>query len=218
MIFITARKKKAEDKVDVDPMSKLAWFVSAIEDSQHWNYNEGDSVLVMAYTTCQEAELYLNGKSFGQKKYNPANSSIWWYIPYHEGEVKVVAKSPDGQQLLFSLKTESQLVRIAISADAKTIRADGQDVAIVEVVLKDKNNNTSFMATDRIEFEVAGEGKIIGTDNGDAACLDNMKLPLRKAFQGRCIAVIQSNGNKGKIRISAKVYGIPGASIEIIAE
>ena len=178
MIFITARKKKAEDKVDVDPMSKLAWFVSAIEDSQHWNYNEGDSVLVMAYTTCPEAELFLNGKSFGQKRSNPANSSIWWYIPYHEGEVKVVAKSPDGQQLLSSLKTVSQPAHISISADAKTIRADGQD----------------------------------------AACQDNMKLSLRKAFQERCIAVIQSNGNKGKIRINAKVYGIPGASIEIIAE
>ena len=97
-------------------------------------------------------------------------------------------------------------------------RADGQDVTVIEVVLKDRDDNTAFLSADRIDSELTGEGKIIGTDNGDAACLDNLKLPWRKAYQGRCIAIIQSNGNKGKIRISAKVYGIPGASIEIIAE
>ena len=218
MLFITARKKKKEDKADEDPMSKLSWFVSAIEDSQHWNYNKGDSILVMAYTTCKEAELFLNGKSLGNKKYDPANSSIWWIIPYQAGEVKAVATSPGGEQLIYSLKTVSRPEKIILSADAKTMRADGQDVALLEVILKDKNDNTAFLASDRIDFEVAGEGRIIGTDNGDAACTDNMKLPWRNAYHGRCVAVVQSSGKKGKIRISAKANGIPVASIEIMAE
>ena len=218
MIFITARKKKVNDKVDVDPMSKLAWFVSAIEENQHWNYQPGDSILVMAYTNCTGAELFLNGKSFGKRKSNPANSSIWWYLPYQSGEVKVIARSDDGKQHISFLRTVSEPIAISISADTRTIKADGQDIVIIEAILKDKNNNRAYLATDRVDFEVEGEGKIIGTDNGDAACLDNMKLPWRKAYQGRCIAVIQSSGNKGNIQVRAKVKGIPDASIELTAQ
>jgi beta-galactosidase len=65
---------------------------------------------------------------------------------------------------------------------------------------------------------VQGEGSIIGIDNGDAACIDNFKLPWRKAFNGRCVAIVQSNGNKGKIKIIAKSAGMPDASIEVLAE
>ena len=104
------------------------------------------------------------------------------------------------------------------SADAKTIKADGQDVAIIEVTLKDKNNNPAYLANNRVDFEVSGEAKIIGTDNGDAACLDNFKLPSRTAYLGRCIAIVQSNGNKGKIKILVKVKGIPDGTIEVMAE
>jgi beta-galactosidase len=69
-----------------------------------------------------------------------------------------------------------------------------------------------------VDFEITGPGRIIGTDNGDAACLDNFRLTWRKAYQGRCIAVVQSNGNKGKIRITAKSAGLPDASVELAAE
>jgi len=218
MLFVTARKKKADDQINVDPMAKLAWFVNEVEEKQHWNYQAGDSVLVMAYTNCAEAELFLNGKSLGKKKYNPANSSIWWYIPYQAGEVKVVTKSSGGQQFQSFLKTVSEPTAMAITTSDKAILANNQDVAIIEIKLTDKNNNQAYLANNRVDFEVSGEGVILGTDNGDAACLDNFKLPWRKAYQGRCIAVVQSTGNKGKIKITAKVAGLPDAIIEIIAE
>jgi beta-galactosidase len=218
MLFATARKKRVDDKPTVDPMAKLAWFVSEIEEKQHWNYQAGDTILVMAYTNCAEAELFLNGKSMGKKISNPANSSLWWYVPYQAGEVKVVSKLAKGQVLQSFLKTVSEPVSVSILADAKTIKADGQDVAVVEVKLMDKNGNFANTAANRVDFEVSGEGKVISTDNGDAACTDNFKLSWRKAYQGRCIAVIQSAGNKGKIKITAKVAGLPEVSVEISAE
>jgi beta-galactosidase len=218
MLFITARKINATDKPDVDPMARLSWFVNEIEEKPHWNYRAGDSILAMAYTNCSEAELFLNGKSFGKKTHAAANSSIWWFLPYQAGEVKVVARSAGGRRFASFLRTVSEPVAICISADAKAIKADGQDVALIEVTLKDKNNNPAYLANDRVDFEVRGDGKIIGTDNGDAACLDNFKLPWRKAYQGRCIAVVQSTGKKGKIKITAKVAGIQDASIAINAE
>lgn len=218
MLFITARKKNSLDRPDVDPMARLSWFVSEIEEKPHWNYQAGDAILVMAYTNCAEAELFLNGQSFGKKKYDPANSSIWWYVPYRAGEVRVVAASADGRQFESFLKTVAEPVAVMISADAPAIKADGQDVAVIEVLLLDKNGNPAYLADNRVDFAVSGVGTIIGTDNGDAACLDNLKLPWRKVYQGRCIAIVQSTGKKGNITITAKVAGIPEAAIKIHAE
>jgi len=218
MLAISARKKRANENVNDDPMAKLAWFVSEIEEKQHWNYQTGDSVLVIAYTNCAETELFLNGKSLGKKKYQASNSVIWWYVPYQAGEVKVVSKAANGKKFESYLKTTSEAASMKINADAQSIKADGQDVSLVEVQLFDKNNNPAYLSSNKIEFEVSGESSIIATDNGDAACQDNFKLPARKAFDGRCIAIVQSNGKKGKIKITAKSQGLASVSVEIEAK
>jgi len=218
MLHLTARKKTKSDKPELDPMGKLAWFVSEIPERQHWNYDQGDTVLMVAFTNCKDAELFINGKSIGKKKADPSFSSIWWYVPYQAGEAKVVARNSSGETLQYSLVTEFAPAGMSITADAATVKSDGQDVVVVEVLFKDKHNIPAYLATNRVDFEVIGEGRIIGTDNGDAACLVNFRTPGRNAFQGRCIAVVQSNGKKGKIRVTAKSAGLPDASVEISAE
>jgi beta-galactosidase len=74
------------------------------------------------------------------------------------------------------------------------------------------------LADNQIHFEISGEGKIIGVDNGDASSLENYKIPNRKAFFGRCIVIIQTTGKNGNIRLTAKSQGLPDASAEILSE
>jgi beta-galactosidase len=218
MISLAARSKKSSDLVGSDPMGKMAWFISEVEEKLHWNYTTGDTVLVIAFSNCKEVELFLNDKSFGKKQYDPANSCFWWYLPYSAGEVKAVGKGKDGKILTTFLKTETEPIKLQIKTDVLSIKSDAKDIAVVEVQLLDKNNNFTYLAKNPIEFEISGEGKIIATDNGDAACLDNFKLPKRNAYAGRCIAIVQSNGNKGKIMVSVKSSGLPTESVQIIAE
>ena len=218
MLYLTSRNMKAAVQQSVDPMSNLAGFINSSDQNEHWNYNEGDSVLVMAFTNCNEAELFVNGKSFGNKKLNHANSCIWWYIPYESGEVKVKAKYSDNKTLSAELKKVYEPVKIILKPDTLKLKTDNQDVAIVEVQLLDKNNNRSLLADNLINFEISGEGKIIGVDNGDASSLDNYKLPKRKAQFGRCIVVVQTTGKSGSIKLTAKSNGLPDASTEILSE
>lgn len=218
VLFLTARRKTAADKPNIDPMAKLAWFVSEVREQQHWNYHTGDTILVMAYTNCAAAELFLNGKPIGKKSLDPANSSLWWHIPYEPGEISVVSTGPDGISLRSSLKTVSGASSIGIFTEAAEIRADRQDISIIELILKDKDGNPAYLATNRIDFEISGPGRIIGTDNGDATCLDNLKLPWRKCYQGRCIAIIQSTGAPGTITVRARTQGLPDTAVQILAK
>ncbi|MDO9256008.1 MAG: glycoside hydrolase family 2 TIM barrel-domain containing protein [Bacteroidales bacterium] len=215
MISLAARKKKATDTLDADPMGKMAWFLNEIEEKLHWNYTVGDTVLVMAYSNCKDVELFINGKSYGKKQQNEANSCFWWYVPYQAGEVKAIGTGSDKKKYPAVLNTVFEPAQIQLIPDTSFISSDGKDMVLVEAILKDKNNNTSYLATNRIEFTVSGEGTIIGTDNGDAKCVDSFKLPWKKAYAGRCIVMVQSTKQAGKISISATSEGLPVKTIQV---
>jgi len=215
MISLAARKKNATDTIEADPMGKMAWFLNEIEEKLHWNYSAGDTVLVMAYSNCKDVELFINGKSYGKKQQNESNSCYWWYVPYQAGEVKAVGTGSDKKKYTSVLNTVFEPTQIQLIPDTTFITADGKDVAVIEAVLKDKNNNTSFLSNQKIEFSIAGEGTIIGTDNGDAKCLESFKLPWKNAYAGRCIVMVQSTKRVGKITINAKSNGLPVKTIQI---
>jgi beta-galactosidase len=172
----------------------------------------------MAFTNCPEVELFIDGKSYGKRNSDPANSCLWWCVPYNAGGVKAVAKGPDNNTLTAELKRVYEPEKIFIKPDAKTLKANNQDVAVVEVQLLDKNNNRALLANNLINFEISGEGRIIGVDNGDASSLENYKLPKRQARLGRCIVIVQATGKSGTITLTAKSQGLPDASIEIVSE
>jgi len=216
MVSLAARKKNATDIVSADPMGKMAWFLNEIEEKLHWNYSAGDTVLVMAYSNCKEVELFLNGKSYGKKLQNEANSCFWWYVPYQAGEVKAIATGNDKKKYSSVLNTVSEPTHIQLIPDTSFITADGKDVVLVEAILKDKNNNTSYTAKNRIDFSVSGEGTLIGTDNGDAKCVESFKLPWKNAYAGRCMFIVQSTKQAGKISIRATSEGLPGTTLEIV--
>ncbi len=215
MISLAARKKNASDTMTADPMGKMAWFLNEIEEKLHWNYSAGDTVLVIAYSNCKDVELFINGKSYGKKLQNEANSCFWWYVPYQAGEVKAIGTGADKKKYTSVLNTVFEPAQIQLVPDTTFINSDGKDIVVVEAILKDKNNNTSYLANNRVDFTVTGPGTIIGTDNGDAKCVDSFKLPWKNAYAGRCIVVIQSTKQAGKITVTATVDGIPGKAIQI---
>lgn len=215
MISLAARKKTLSDDINADPMGKMAWFLNEIEEKLHWNYAAGDTVLVVAYSNCKEVELFINGKSFGKKQQDEANSCFWWYVPYQAGEVKAIGIGSDKKKYPAVLNTVFEPVEIQLIPDTTFINSDGKDVVIVEAILKDKNNNTSFLAKNRIDFTVLGEGTMIGTDNGDAKCVDSFKLPWKNAYAGRCIVMVQSTKFPGKITINASSEGLPVKTIQV---
>jgi hypothetical protein len=218
MLYLASRRMKASDNTSIDPMSDAGGFSHSAGHNEQWNYHDGDSVLIMAFTNCHEAELFINGKSFGKKQSDPVYSCLWWYVPYVPGEVRAAAKGPDNTTLTAVLKTVFEPVTILLKPDATTLKADNHDIAIVEVQLLDKKNSRAVLADNLITFDVSGEGKIIGVDNGDASSLDNYKLSQRKAYAGRCIVIVQTTGKSGTIRLTAKSQGLPDASAELLSE
>lgn len=57
---------------------------------------------------------------------------------------------------------------------------------------------------------------MIATDNGDATCHIAFSQPTRPAFNGLLLAIVKpQRGEKGKIRFTAKVPGLPEQSLTL---
>ena len=60
-------------------------------------------------------------------------------------------------------------------------------------------------------FAVSGSGRLIGVGNGDPSDHAPDKGVVRRAFNGRCVAIVQAGKTPGDLRIEASADAIAGA-------
>jgi beta-galactosidase len=182
----------------------------------HWNWKgkEGTEIPVMAYSNCETVELFLNGKSLGEKEMGEKMDLVW-LVPYQPGVL--TAQGRNGGKVLCSkeIVTAGLPAKIQLSADRETIMADKQDVVHIEVNILDLENNFVPDASNRLTFRLKGSATIIAVDNGDPLNEESYGSPSRKAFNGKCLVIVKSTGKAGRFRIIAESDGLAGAEVTI---
>jgi beta-galactosidase len=179
------------------------------------NWKQGEDVDVWAYTNCEEVELFLNDKSLGSKRKTGDDLHLMWRVPFSPGTLKAIGKTGGKEILIKEIKTAGTPAKINLEADRKIINSDGKDLCFITVKILDDKNVFVPYADNLVNFEISGEGKIIGVDNGLQTSLESFKANHRKAFNGLCLVVIQSQRNAGKIFLKASSEGLQSALIEI---
>ncbi|MCI0661465.1 MAG: DUF4982 domain-containing protein [Acidobacteria bacterium] len=186
----------------------------------HWNWPDraGQITPVHVYTSGDEAELFLNGKSLGRKKGEPLQYRMRWDdVKYEPGEVRVVAYKGGKKWAESRVKTTGPAKKLTMVADRATIKADGQDLSFVTVRVADQDGLLVPRAKNRIRFEISGPGEIAAVDNGDATSHEPFQAKERSAYNGLCLVIIRSTaGKSGQIRLKAQSEGL--ASAEILVE
>ena len=82
--------------------------------------------------------------------------------------------------------------------DRTTIRADGKDLVFITGDIQDANGVIVPNAETSVSFAVTGPGRLVGVDNGNPIDTSSYKGTSRKAFSGKVLAIVQSNGSPGK--------------------
>ena len=157
-----------------------AWWTSqpVLHVFPHWNWpgKEGQPISVWVHGNCEEVELLLNGQSLG-KHPMPRNSHLEWKVNYAPGTL--LARAFRGGKLITESKQETTGAPAAIklTPDRQTIKADGEDVAVITAAVLDEKGRVVPVADNQITFELAGPGKIIGVGNGDPSNHEADKPP-----------------------------------------
>jgi beta-galactosidase len=185
----------------------------------HWNWPErvGQVTPVHVYTSGDEAELFLNGRSLGRKKRELYQYRLRWDdVKYEPGELRVVAYKNGKRWAEDVMKTTGPAGRLTMKADRATVKADGQDLAFITVTIADQNGLLVPRSKNRISFELSGPGEIVAVDNGDATSFESFQSQARNAYNGLCLVVVRTKtGHAGAIKLKAQSQGLAGAEIVI---
>lgn len=189
----------------------------------HWNWPgmEGKPIAVHCYTNFQKAELFLNGKSMGIRIKDPSKlftkyRLVWDAVPYEPGELKVVALDVANKPIKEAfMRTAENPARIILKADRKIVSHSEKELAFVTVLVVDDNGVICPRAANKIELSMEGGGILKAADNGDATCLESFADPVRSAFNGQCMAIIQSTATQGEMKLVAQSPGLEKAEISI---
>jgi beta-galactosidase len=183
----------------------------------HWNWKQGENVDVWAYFNSDEVELFLNGRSLGTKRKIGDELHVSWRVPFEAGTLRAVSRTRGRAVLTEEVRTAEAPARIVLVPDRQTVKADGRDLSFVTVKVVDKNGTLVPRADHLINFEVTGEGFIAGVDNGSEISHESFKANHRKAFHGMALAILQSKGRVGTIRLKASADGLTPASVTLMA-
>ena len=187
----------------------------------HWNWPErvGQVTPVHVYTSGDEAELFLNGRSLGRKKRAQFEYRLRWDdVKYEPGELKVIAYKNGKRWAEDVMKTTGPAAGLTLRADRANVKADGGDLAFVTVTVADRAGLLVPRSKNRIRFSLSGPGEIVAVDNGDATSLESFQAHERNAFNGLCLVIVRAKaGQPGQIKFKAQAEGLTAGQITIVS-
>lgn len=174
--------------------------------------DEGEKKMIKVYSNCDEAELFVNGKSYGANKRNSQDfpaAGLRWNVTLNKGPNNVMVKAKKGKtviedSILFQYQTEkwSKPSKLLIE---KINEENG--IATIQAKLLDENNVQCLDGANWIRFGLTGDGELIdnqGTSSGSRYV---------QLYNGR--AIIKVKTKNGKSVVSAKVETIPTVFINL---
>ncbi len=183
----------------------------------HWNWKRGDTVRVAAPTNCDEAELFLNGKSLGRKSSDCINTPEW-QVEYAPGRILVKGYRNGKCVAKAEQRTAGKPYRIKIIPEMTSIKNDGEDTAVVNFAVVDKKGIVVPTADNLIKFTVVGDGYIKGVGNGDPNSHELDCIPERHAYCGLCQALVTANIGAESLKIVAESDGLETSEFVLVVE
>ncbi|MBW6501509.1 MAG: DUF4982 domain-containing protein [Bacteroidales bacterium] len=204
----------------------------------HWNWEgrEGTVLPVLAYTNCDAVELFVNGKSYGEKRLEfprQGNSGSWnrydlpqknattadlhlsWDVPYQPGTLEAVGKRNGEIVCRKIIKTAGKPAAIKLIADNRELKAGSNDVAHVRIEVVDSEGNIVPKADNLIQFSIMGSGRLAGLENGNPSDHEPYPSEKRKVYNGLGLAILQAGKTPGKITLTASSEGVSSVLVEI---
>ncbi|WP_394793966.1 beta-galactosidase GalB [Armatimonas sp.] len=185
----------------------------------HWSWpgRDGQITPVHLYTSGDEAELFLNGKSLGRKKRAPLTYRLVWDdVLYAPGELKAVAYKNGKHWAEAIQRTTSSAVALKLDADRKALTG-GHDLSFITVKIVDAKGEQVPSADHLIHFTLTGSAATLAAvGNGDATNPRSFQTDEYPAFHGLALAIIRAkHDTKGEVILRVEAAGLKTAEVRI---
>ncbi len=203
-------------EVNAELASWSKWNWDDVVDHWTWPGQEGKTLRVEAYSSCEEVELLLDGRSLGRKPTGVAEAyRARFDVPYAAGKLEAVGYRGGKRVSSAQLQTAKAATGLKLTADRKVIEADGNDLSYVTVEITDAAGTRLPTADQQLSFALTGPGRIVAVGNADPRSLESSVGNQRKAWRGRALVIVQSTGEAGAIGLTATSPGLPPATLQL---
>jgi Glycoside hydrolase family 2 C-terminal domain 5/Domain of unknown function (DUF4982) len=170
---------------------------------------------VEVYSNCEEVELFLNGKSLGRQPLPRDDSPRVWKVSFAPGNIKAMGLNKGKVAASYVLPTAGKPARILLTANKNSVVYDWNDVVFVNVSIVDENGVLVPNAENSIDFKIEGAGFVAAVDSANSNSHEPYQATQRKAYQGKCLALIKATVASGKIKLTATSANLQSASVEL---
>ena len=191
-----------------DDKSDVVWNdvqVGTARMSENWNRKPDTKATINVYTNCDKVVLRLNGKVVAEKE-NALNTKGRNKlriddIMYQPGTLEAIGYKDGKPVASHKIMTAGKIQRLNLEADNNNWLADGKDLQHIRVTAVDKKGNKVWSANQQLTFEVVGDAKIVGVDNGDITSEELTVGNTRRLFNGSALVILRAGKNAGKVQL-----------------
>lgn len=185
----------------------------------HWTWpgRDGQAIEVWVHGNAATVELRLNGRSLGARPM-PRNGHLAWSVAYVPGTLQAIGRDARGAVIARDQRvTAGAPAALSLSANTLRLAADGRDLAVIAVEVRDASGQPVPTAAPELTFAVEGPARLLGTGNGNPTDTTPDHAARRHAFNGLAQALVQSNGAPGAIRVRVSAAGLTDAALDLFA-
>ena len=161
----------------------------------HWNGIPGEKKDVHVFSNAEEVELFVNGQSLGRKRMMTDDYLEWEGVEFQPGEIRACGWR--GGRLCME-----DVVRTTKAASAVNLTADfvKNGLAVIRIEAVDEDGRIVPDGDMEVEIRIKGNGRLLGTANGDPADHTPAHSAKRRIFNGLMQAIVSFEGD-------VEVYG-----------
>lgn len=190
----------------------------------HWNYQEALESSgggfkgvkdVLVASTGDKVELFVNGKSQGTGKRDYHFLFTFENVKYEPGTIEAVSYDAAGRELSRAKKETAgkpEKIALKLMQAPDGFKADGADLAMVEIEVVDKDGRRCPLANNMISFDLQGPAEWRGgiAQGKEGNYILEKTLPVECGINR---VLIRSAQKAGKITLTASADGLTGASL-----
>ena len=181
----------------------------------HWNFEgrEGEIIRVLAYTNCEELELFHNGVSQGKKQIEKYGHGEW-QVEYQPGKIEVIGRNNGEIVCNDKAETTGMPEKLNLKLENTVKEANGRDIAVISCYCTDREGREVPTASPMVSFNANGLGRIVGTgsDNTDHNPVYELS---RKMYAGRITVAIQVGTVEGELKVYATAENLKDGVLTI---
>lgn len=182
----------------------------------HWNYAPGTVKDITVVSSAEQVELFLNDRSVGRGTQSCRYLFTFKDIAWQAGTLRAVGYNAAGQPVCEAVHTTAGkpvALKLTPVTSPTGWKADGHDLALVQVETVDQQGRRNPIAFNDVQFEVQGPAQWRG---GIAKGPDNYILSKSLPVElGINRVLLRSTLKPGTVRLTARSAGLRPAAIEL---